>query len=154
MNEEQLHNLLTKQVSKLSDLKRTTYDPYCSYDATNEKVVVEYKCRRKYYEGSTQLEKPKFEKNLEVDDKQYLYCVYDGVDTVHIWNISWLVRDGYDFNWHIKMCPATTDFERNTMIEKTVGELRWDDSLYSFKVKIRKPEIDDKFDVTVEGLEL
>ena len=91
MNETIMHDLVTKHVPRLDDLKRTTRDRFCSYDAYNDHVIVEYKARRKFYEGSTQLELPKYEKNMS-DKRQYLYVVYDGVDKIQLWNVTKLAR--------------------------------------------------------------
>ena len=146
MNEEQLHQLVTKNVPALKDLKRTTHDKYCTYDAESENVVVEYKCRRKFYKDSTQLEKKKYDANME-DGRGYLYIVYDGVDKIQIWNLTWLTRDEYDFNWHTKLCPQTTDFKHNDYVEKEVGELKWEDSLHTIEVRTVIKQEPDGFDV-------
>ena len=135
MNEAQLHSIVKSNIKQLSDIERTTYDKFCSYDAYNGKGIIEYKCRRKWYKGGTQLEKPKFDKNIKDPDRDYIYIVYDGVGRVHVWNVSKLMRNDYDFQWTTRMCPKTTDFNRNEYIEKTVGILKWDDAIFTLQVK-------------------
>ena len=154
MNEAQLHQLVVSNVPSLKDLKRTTHDKFCAYDAENDSVVVEYKCRRKFYKDSTQLEKKKYDANMQ-DKRSYLYIVYDGKEAIHIWNCSWLSRDDYDFNWHTKLCPQTTDFSHNDYVEKLVGELKWKDALHKIKVVIKNKnqEETDSFSL-IEGLEI
>ena len=141
-----MHQIVTKHIPKLDDLKRTAErDKFCSYDAENDHVVVEYKSRRKFYEVSTQLEKPKYDKNMS-DKRQYLYVVFDGVDKVQLWNVSKLTEMGYDFKWGEKLCPATTDFGRNELIPKTVGELKWVDAHHTLQVKARENPVEQPVD--------
>ena len=133
MNSDQVFKLLTDTHNQLENLKDTKRDKFCSYDAESDKCIVEIKARRKWYDGSTQIEKQKYDKNI-VDGRPFLYAVYDGVGFVHIWNVSKLAEQGYDFNWHIRKCPATTDFSRRQYVDKEVGELRWEDALMKIKV--------------------
>lgn len=140
MNEKQLHELIIKYAPGLQTLQRTDYDQYCSYDAFDSKYVMEYKCRRKWYPDGTQLEQPKYDKNTNVEGKQYLYAVYDGKEHIRIWNVSKMADDGYDFRWETKMCPSTTDFDRNEYVPKTVGILGWDDCLWKCKVAPKNAE--------------
>ena len=148
MNETIMHDLVTKHVPRLDDLKRTTRDRFCSYDAYNDHVIVEYKSRRKFYEGSTQLELPKYEKNMS-DKRQYLYVVFDGVDKIQIWNVTKLDQMGYDFKWTQRLCPETTDFDRKEMVHKDVGELAWKDAHHTLQLKARENPVEkpaDTFD--------
>lgn len=135
MNEAKMHKTLKESVEQLANLQRTTHDKFCSYDAFNNRYTVEYKSRRKFFHGSTQIEKMKFDKNTRIDGKEFLYVVFDGVDKVQVWNVSKLAAADYDFKWRELMCPKTTDFSNNEKIAKMVGELKWTDAIKTIQVK-------------------
>ena len=127
---------ITTTIKGLTDLK-TPIDKYSTYDASNQKYLVEYKARRKWFD-TTQIEEDKLDRLLEEaraqDRKQVLYVVYDGVDSIHYFNITNLCNEEYDFKWTMRKCPATTDFNRNQMIDKSVGEICWTKAMYKMKI--------------------
>ena len=73
-------------------------DPYSSYDAENERYIVEVKSRDKQYR-SWAIEKKKFDSNIikcMEKNKAFVYLTeYNG--KIMTWNIHKLVRKGYDF---------------------------------------------------------
>jgi len=106
-------------------------DKYSSYDAENERYIVEVKSRDKRYR-SWVIEKKKFESNIikSVETgKMFVYLTeYD--KKIMTWNIHNLVRKGYDFQWSVISMPQTTEFDNNKLITKEVG------FLYEGKAKI------------------
>mgnify|MGYP001336084114 len=112
------------------DLVEAT-DPYSSYDAENERYIVEVKSRDKQYR-SWVIEKKKFDNNIikSVETrKMFVYLTeYDG--KIMTWNIHNLVRKGYDFQWTQQLMPQTTEFDNKKVITKEVG------FLYEGKAKV------------------
>ena len=106
-------------------------DPYNSYDAENERYIVEVKSRDKKYRGWA-IERKKFDSNILKSlekRKMFVYLTeYNG--NIMTWNIHNLVRKGYDFQWSKLPMPQTTDFKNNKVIFKEVG------FLYEGKAKI------------------
>ena len=133
MTEQEIHNIIKKSIDGLQDLKRHS-DRLSSYDAYNDKVIVEYKCRRKYFHTSTQIEKQKFDKNTS-KDLPFLYIVFDSRDTIHVWNVSKLKEQDYNFKWQTKRCPQTTDFDQKQYVDKVVGELEWSSAHRTIKLE-------------------
>ena len=99
-------------------------DPYSSYDAENERYIVEVKSRDKQYR-SWAIEKKKFDSNIikcMEKNKAFVYLTeYKG--KIMTWNIHKLVRKGYDFQWTEIPMPKTTEFENTKTITKVVGFL-------------------------------
>ena len=99
-------------------------DPYSSYDAENERYIVELKSRDKQYR-SWAIEKKKFDSNIikcMEKNKSFVYLTeYKG--KIMTWNIHKLVREGYDFQWTEIPMPKTTEFEDTKTITKVVGFL-------------------------------
>ena len=110
-------------------------NPYSTYDAENERYIVEVKSRDKQYR-SWAIEKKKFDSNIVISvetGKMFVYLTeYDG--KIMTWNIHKLVRKGYDFNWNILPMPVTTEFENKKIIAKQVGYL------YEANAKIHEEE--------------
>ena len=110
-------------------------DPYSSYDAENERYIVEVKSRDKQY-SSWAIEKKKFDSNIikcMEKNKAFVYLTeYKG--KIMTWNIHKLVRKGYDFQWTEIPMPKTTEFENTKTITKVVG------FLYENVAKIHKEE--------------
>lgn len=110
-------------------------DPYSSYDAENERYIVEVKSRDKKYDKWI-IEKKKFDNNIVKcieTGKSFVYLTeYKG--KIMTWNIHKLVRKGYDFKWDILQMPVTTEFENKKIIAKWVGYL------YEGVAKIHKEE--------------
>ena len=99
-------------------------NPYSSYDAENERYIVEVKSRDKQYK-SWAIEKKKFDNNIVKcieTGKAFVYLTeYNG--KIMTWNIHKLVRKGYDFQWTEIPMPKTTEFEDTKTITKVVGFL-------------------------------
>ena len=99
-------------------------NPYSSYDAENERYIVEVKSRDKEYR-SWAIEKKKFDSNIVKcieTGKAFVYLTeYNG--KIMTWNIHKLVRKGYDFQWTEIPMPKTTEFQDTKTITKVVGFL-------------------------------
>ena len=99
-------------------------NPYSSYDAENERYIVEVKSRDKEYR-SWAIEKKKFDSNIVKcieTGKAFVYLTeYNG--KIMTWNIHKLVRKGYDFQWTEIPMPRTTEFEDTKTVTKVVGFL-------------------------------
>ena len=99
-------------------------DPYSSYDAENERYIVEVKSRDKEYR-SWAIEKKKFDSNIVKcieTRKAFVYLTeYNG--KIMTWNIHKLVRKDYDFQWTAIPMPKTTEFENTKTVTKVVGFL-------------------------------
>ena len=99
-------------------------DPYSSYDAENERYIVEVKSRDKQYK-SWAIEKKKFDRNIVKcieTGKAFVYLTeYNG--KIMTWNIHKLVRKDYDFQWTAIPMPKTTEFGDTKTITKVVGFL-------------------------------
>ncbi len=110
-------------------------DRYSTYDAENNRYIVEVKSRDKQYR-SWAIEKKKFDSNIVKSvetGKMFVYLTeYDG--KIMTWNIHNLVRKGYDFQWSPIRMPQTTEFEDNKTVTKVVG------FLYEGAAKIHKEE--------------
>ena len=99
-------------------------DPYSTYDAENDRYIVEIKSRTAEYD-SWIIEKKKFDSNIikSVETgKTFVYLTeYQG--KIMTWNIHKLVRKNYDFNWEQRTLPETTEFINRLAIPKIVGYL-------------------------------
>ena len=99
-------------------------NPYSSYDAENERYIVEVKSRDKQYR-SWAIEKKKFDSNIVKcieTGKAFVYLTeYNG--KIMTWNIHKLVRKDYDFQWTAIPMPKTTEFENTNTVTKVVGFL-------------------------------
>jgi hypothetical protein len=110
-------------------------DPYSSFDAENERYIVEVKSRDKQYR-SWVIERKKFDSNIVQSvekNKMFVYLTeYNG--KIMTWNIHNLVLKGYDFQWTEQLMPQTTEFNNTKPITKVVG------FLYEGKAKIHEEE--------------
>ena len=99
-------------------------DKYSSYDAENQRYIVEVKSRDKQYK-SWAIEKKKFDSNIVKcieTGKAFVYLTeYNG--KIMTWNIHKLVRKDYDFQWTEIPMPKTTEFEDTKTVTKVVGFL-------------------------------
>lgn len=97
-------------------------DKFSTYDFSNDLYLIEVKCRRKRYDPWL-IEKHKVDANYDIavrTGQQILYLSeYKGV--AHVWNITRLLHENYDFGWTIKNLPQTTDFSNNNWVKKDVG---------------------------------
>ena len=99
-------------------------DPYSSYDAENERYIVEVKSRDKKYD-SWIIERKKFDSNLLYSmnkNKMFVYLT-EHKGKIMTWNIHNLLNSLYDFGWTKMELPATTEFDDKEKIQKEVGFL-------------------------------
>ena len=99
-------------------------DPYSSYDAENERYIVEVKSRDKKYD-SWIIERKKFDSNLLYSmnkNKMFVYLT-EHKGKIMTWNIHNLLNSLYDFGWTKMELPATTEFDDKEKIQKEVGYL-------------------------------
>ena len=110
-------------------------DPYSSYDAENERYIVEVKSRDKKYD-SWIIERKKFDSNLLYSmnkNKMFVYLTeHNG--KIMTWNIHNLLNSLYDFGWTKMELPATTEFDDKEKIQKEIGYL------YEVDAKIHEEE--------------
>ena len=110
-------------------------DPYSTYDAENERYIVEVKSRDKKYD-SWIIERKKFDSNLLYSmnkNKMFVYLTeHNG--KIMTWNIHNLLNSLYDFGWTKMELPATTEFDDKEKIQKEVGYL------YEVDAKIHEEE--------------
>ena len=100
-------------------------DPFSSYDAYNDKYIVEIKSRDAQY-PSWIIEREKFAANIDVavkEGKQFVYLTeYRG--KIITWNINTMVKNvNFNIEWEERLMPATTEFENNNPVFKQVGHL-------------------------------
>ena len=110
-------------------------DPYSTYDAENERYIVEVKSRDKKYD-SWIIERKKFDSNLLYSmnvNKMFVYLTeHNG--KIMTWNIHNLLNSLYDFGWTKMELPATTEFNDKEKIQKEIGYL------YEVDAKIHEEE--------------
>ena len=143
-NEELTIEWMNKNIPafKVLSLKLVKDDKYSSWDVFNDKVVGELKHRRmpysRYAEDGYILEEYKFNKLVErakSNKETILYInTFDDEDSTLVWwDLSKLINEKYDFNWHSKSMKKTTDFENNSQIDKLVCLLS--DKIVHYKIK-------------------
>ena len=108
---------------------RESIDTFCSYDFECNLYILEVKARENFYDDWI-IEKIKFNKNIQIakdTNKDFLYLSeYNGIGYVH--NVSKLVEKNYDFKWHVKNLPETTEFNKTNWIPKHIGYMHIKDS--------------------------
>jgi hypothetical protein len=125
MTEVEIAGVIKKRFPALSRMLKAEYQ-HSRYDYENKEYIFEFKSRKKAYDPWI-IEKEKLDSNLEIahrKNKDFIYVTeYKG--TLYIWNISKLVRDGYDFNFEERIAPSNTEFdaEDQYMKIKIVGYL-------------------------------
>ena len=137
---------LNKNVSafKESPLKLSWNNQYESWDVYNNEIIGELKHRHMPYlrwaEQGYILEKYKFDKLVKhsksrEDGAKILYInTFDDEDSTLVWwNLSTLIEEKYDFNWHNKSMKKTTYFENNSQVDKLVCLLS--DKIVHYKIK-------------------
>jgi len=137
---------LNKNVSafKESPLKLNWNNQYESWDVYNNEIIGELKHRHMPYlrwaEQGYILEKYKFDKLVKhsksrEDGAKILYInTFDDEDSTLVWwNLSTLIEEKYDFNWHNKSMKKTTYFENNSQVDKLVCLLS--DKIVHYKIK-------------------
>ena len=126
-NEERMLEILRENIPVLSDLKAAN-DQYSRYDAVNDKCYVELKYRHDQRDYDTaMIEKDKFNAITGFSKNAVYVMWYKG--KMYVWNLTKLINQGYDFNWHYKDCPKNTYFGgKNDRKNKYVGDLYWEDA--------------------------
>ena len=113
---------LNKNLFKDNKLKQNN-DQFAHYDLFNENTIVEFKKRTmastKY--GDSFFEKRKYDFNIK-DGRRFLYVV-QFTDKTYIWDISKMDQDKFDFEWHKRTLPETTQFNRRLFVWKIVSTL-------------------------------
>ena len=143
-NEELTIEWMNKNIPIFKDLPLNLVEgnPYSSWDVYNDKIVGELKHRRmpysRYAEDGYILEEFKFNKLVErakSNGETILYInTFDDEDsTIVWWNLSKLIDEKYDFNWHNKSMKKTTYFEDNSQVDKLVCLLS--DKIVHYKIK-------------------
>jgi len=111
MTETEIASELKKKFPGLSKMIKAK-DKHSRYDYENREYIFEFKSRKKHYNPWI-IEKEKLDSNLDIADdmnKDFIY-VTEYKDTLYVWNISKLIRDGYDFNFEERIAPNCTDLE-------------------------------------------
>ena len=111
--------------SNMGDLTPTT-NQMAHHDAENDQFVVEFKQRNSKYDGTTLIEKQKYDHNIATG-KRFVYAVAVG-NELYLFDVTKMKDEGYDFGWHDKKQPATTAFERREWVTKRVGYISFNDA--------------------------
>lgn len=123
-SEYTIRSLLENHCKYINNIKLVTDNQYSSYDAYNDKYLLEFKTRYKRY-PSTQIEKIKLDKNIikaNESGREFLYVVRDP-SGLYVFNISKLSKEGYQFKWITMRCPKTTSFKNREYIDKIVHNI-------------------------------
>jgi hypothetical protein len=131
MNEAKVIDLLNKAQYNFEKMD----DKFSRYDAFDPKlgIMLEIKCRKKHY-PDTMLEKMKYDWNVEYAEENgfiFMYAVsmpHEGGHRLYVFDPKIMDDDGYDFKWHTKKLPASSEFGRSQWIDKEVGYLHIDDA--------------------------
>jgi hypothetical protein len=115
-------------IAKLNTLTNSeivlSQEQYNRFDAQNDKGIFEIKHRHTFYEDLF-IEFEKYSYNLMYAlelDLQFFYVVsMQGV--IYMFDIVKLDQMNYDYQWHWKALPSTTEFENNDERNKFVGLL-------------------------------
>ena len=104
-------------------------DKYSRFDAFNDLSIVEIKDRRgKQYE-TTLIEYDKYQALKDFSQGRLALYVVRSAGIVYIFNLNWLAKCEYDYNWESKYCNKTTDFGsqpgNGKKIQKKVGYIEW-----------------------------
>ena len=100
---------------------------YNRFDASNTYYIVEIKHRESFYQD-TMIEFDKFSYNLlfaKTINKTFLYVV-KMKNTIYIFNITKMHRLKYDFKWHWRKLPKSTEFDQSYDVKKFVGYVNID----------------------------
>ncbi len=123
MKTEDVIQAVMSAFPRMSEL-RAHPEPMNSFDYESNDYLVEVKIRRKDYDPWI-IEEMKVDSNIGIAEsvkKDFLY-VNCYPPKIYIWNISKLVREGYDFNYEKRGMPHTTDFGGRGMVTKSTGYL-------------------------------
>tara|TARA_R100001143_G_C3351477_1_gene129766 strand:- start:937 stop:1365 length:429 start_codon:yes stop_codon:yes gene_type:complete len=126
MTEQEIADKIMLAYPKMDKLRKAP-DQFSSFDYENDRYLLEFKSRRVFYNPWI-IEQLKLDTNINIAEsvkKDFLY-VTESLGTIYVWNISKLIKDGYDFEFDMRECPKCTEIpgKRNDeMILKTVGYL-------------------------------
>ena len=98
------------------------------FDAYNEHCIIEIKYRHKFYDEAL-IEFGKYSFNTgfaELNNVNSLYvCRMGGY--LYRWDLLYLKSINYNFQWHWRFMPQTTEFGNTEMVEKYVGYINVQD---------------------------
>ena len=126
MTEQEIADKIMLAYPGLDKLRKAT-DQFCPYDYENDNYLFEFKSRRIFYNPWI-IEFKKLDTNHKIADtlgKDFLY-VTEALGIIYVWNISKLIREGYDFEFDMIDAPRSTELdgkENGVMILKQVGYL-------------------------------
>jgi len=117
MNEDNLYDFL---YNWYKDLIRPE-DQYSVWDCYSESrnIYMELKCRRTHYDKLL-IEKSKYDRLNKAAEARGMLPVYICSTPRGIWGFS---LPKYEISWEDREMPATTDFDNQRTITKTVGYL-------------------------------
>lgn len=95
---------------------------YSRFDAKNKNYIMEIKCRKTHYEDQL-IEFDKFSYNLlyaKFNKIDFLYLV-NSEKQLNVFNISKMYKNNYNFRWHWREMPKTTEFDNKYNLLKYVG---------------------------------
>ena len=113
-------------------LKQT--DKWSRFDAFNDKVLIEIKCRKAEHciYNDTMMEKAKINEigaMAKNSNRKLYYAVYNQEnDRVYVWDLFKMKDEDYDFNWRDQECRRN-NYGYN-YIMKRVGSLGWKDASF------------------------
>ena len=130
-NEESVCGWLNDNVFTENKLKLTKDNKFKSWDVFNENLVGELNHRHMPYDRYCNvgyiLEKFKFLKLVEESKKYdkektilYINSFDDLMGTIAIWDLSKLIKQNHNFNWHLKSMKKTTYFSDNFQVDKMI----------------------------------
>ena len=119
-HEKAIMNYLNKKLFKGNELEQNN-DQFAHYDLFNENTIIEFKRRTmpSTQYGDSFFEKRKYDLNIE-DGRKFLYVV-KFTDRTYVWDISKMDQNDFDFGWHKRSLPETTQFSKRHFIYKVVS---------------------------------
>ncbi|MAN64937.1 MAG: hypothetical protein CMI60_23635 [Parvibaculum sp.] len=126
MTEPEIAEGLMKAYPKMGKLIKAD-DEHSPYDYENNSYLFEFKSRKDSWNPWI-IEQLKVDTNINIAEslkKDFLFLIENN-GTAYVWNISHLIRNQYDFQFHQKKVPSATELTDNphrngVMITKPVG---------------------------------
>ena len=125
-NEQRVLNVL-RRFRNLADI-RASQDPMCRYDLFSDTHIIECKFRKSLYDGTTLIERPKFEANL-ADGRKFVYAVSVG-NSLYLFDITKMADSDGVFNWQHQRQVQTTYFDNNNKVVKEIAYIPFDSARY------------------------
>jgi len=101
-------------------------DEYSSYDGEEQRYIGEIKVRNKFYNEQL-IEYEKLMHNVyeaKYRNKDFLYIVVVNPN-IYVFNITKLLKDGYDFKWSYREMPKNSHFGgKDDRVLKQVGYIK------------------------------